>query len=65
MDGNDRISGICMNFILMKHGYPPAIIRKKERIDNLKALIDADNGNGIPFLALITKDVENSLKTMI
>ncbi|MGM0867487.1 MAG: Fic family protein [Bacillota bacterium] len=34
-DGNGRVSRICMNFILMKHGYPPAIIQKEERIDYL------------------------------
>lgn len=64
-DGNGRVSRICMNFILMKHGYPPAIIRKEERIDYLKALTEADNGNGTPFLELITKEVKNSLKVMI
>lgn len=63
-DGNGRVSRLCMNFILMKAGYPPAIIRQEERLDYYLALEQADKGNINPFMELIKLAVEHSLKTM-
>lgn len=63
-DGNGRVSRICMNFILMKNGYPPAIIRREERLEYLTALMEADKGNGQLLVELITKEVKNSLQVM-
>jgi len=44
-DGNGRTGRILMNFILVKKNYPPAIIRKKYRVEYLDALSDADSYN--------------------
>lgn len=44
-DGNGRTGRILMNFILLKMGYPPIIIRKKYRTDYLNALSKADEKN--------------------
>ena len=63
-DGNGRVGRLCMNFILMKAGYPPAIIRKEERLDYYLALEQADKGNKEPFFELIVAEVERSLLIM-
>jgi Fic family protein len=38
IDGNGRTARLLMNLILMQSGYPPAIIRKEDRLEYLKAL---------------------------
>ncbi len=43
MDGNGRTGRMIMNYILMKHNYPPVIIRNKLRSEYLDALKEADN----------------------
>ncbi|MBW8351156.1 hypothetical protein K0H71_17165 [Bacillus sp. IITD106] len=45
-----------MNLILMKFGYPPAVIRREEREDYLYALEAADEGNLTPLIDLIAKE---------
>ena len=42
MDGNGRTGRMLMNFILMKHNYPPLILHKKFRSEYLSALHEAD-----------------------
>lgn len=42
MDGNGRTGRMLMNFILLKHNYPPIIIRKKNRTEYLNKLNKAD-----------------------
>lgn len=61
-DGNGRTARLLMNLILMRAGYPPAIIRKEDRKDYLCVLgsVDADN-NLAPFVELIIKAVNRSL----
>lgn len=63
-DGNGRVGRLCMNFILMKAGYPPAIIRKEDRLDYYVALGLADKGKLEPFFELIKSEVKQSLLTM-
>lgn len=38
IDGNGRTARLLMNMMLMMHGYPPAIIRKKDRLAYILAL---------------------------
>lgn len=64
-DGNGRVSRLAMNFILMKAGYPPAIIRQENRWDYYLSLEQADQGNMDPFLLLIAEEVKRSLQTMV
>lgn len=64
-DGNGRVSRISMNFILMKAGFPPAIIRNENRQDYYKALGEADKGNLQPFIELVADEVKRSLEIMI
>lgn len=54
-DGNGRVGRLCMNFILMQAGYPPAIIRQEMRLDYYLALEQAE---------LVVGEVQRSLETM-
>lgn len=64
-DGNGRVSRICMNFILMRSGFPPAIIRRENRQDYYLALEEADNGNVEPFVKLVSDEVRRGLEIMV
>lgn len=44
VDGNGRAARLLMNLILMMQGYPPAIIRKKDRLIYLASLEKAQLG---------------------
>jgi len=52
-DGNGRGARILMNLVLMKQGYPPAIIRMEQRRAYLGSLAAADRGNINPFFELV------------
>lgn len=62
VDGNGRTARLLMNLILMKHGYPPAIIKKEERKRYLEALEKAQlGGSEDDFYTLIEEAVDHSL----
>jgi len=54
-----------MNFILMKNGFPPAIIRNENRLDYYVALEQADQHKADPFIRLVADEVERSLRLMV
>ena len=60
-DGNGRLARILMNLILMKNGYPPAIIKLKERTDYYAALNQADKNEYQPITELIAETVLDSM----
>jgi len=63
IDGNGRTARLLMNFILLCHGYPPAIIRKSERGKYLDALEKAQTGGSLDdYLQLIYRAVGRSLE---
>lgn len=64
-DGNGRIARILMNFILMKFGYHPAIIKKENKEDYYKVLRLADGNNIEPFIEFISESVFESLTLML
>ena len=64
-DGNGRVSRLCMNFILIQQGYPPAVIRNENRLEYYQALEKADLSEQAPFISLIAEEVKRSLQTMI
>jgi hypothetical protein len=45
LDGNGRAGRLILNLILVRMGYPPAIIYKRQRSDYLRALRRADAGD--------------------
>lgn len=44
VDGNGRTARLLLNLILLQNGYPPALIRKRDRLKYLKALEQAQLG---------------------
>ena len=62
VDGNGRTARLLMNLILMMLGYPPAIIRKRDRLAYIGALEKAQlGGSKDDYFKLIMKAVERSL----
>lgn len=62
VDGNGRTARLLMNLILMMHGYPPAIIRPRDRLAYIGALESAQlGGSKEPFERIIYRAVERSL----
>jgi len=64
-DGNGRTARILMNFILMKHAYPPVIIKTEDKENYFAALQQADAGMIEPFVAYIAQNLIHSLEIMI
>ncbi|MEO5337099.1 MAG: Fic family protein [Magnetospirillum sp. WYHS-4] len=56
-DGNGRGARLLMNLILMKAGYPPAVVRNERRRQYLAALKDADSGALAPFIEFIASSL--------
>lgn len=62
VDGNGRTARLLMNMILMMQGYPPAIIRKRDRLAYISSLEQAQTGGSKEdYLKLIAKAVDRSL----
>ncbi|WP_294824442.1 Fic family protein, partial [uncultured Flavobacterium sp.] len=60
-DGNGRTARILMNFILMKFGYPPVIIKTEDKENYYAVLRLADTGNLEAFVGYIAKNLNRSL----
>lgn len=60
-DGNGRTARLLFNLLLMKEGFPPAIILKNDRKKYYDALNFANNGNYSKLVLLIFQAVERSL----
>ena len=62
VDGNGRTARLLMNLLLMMCGYPPAIIRKRDRLAYIGALEAAQTGGAkADYEKLIAKAAERSL----
>ena len=62
IDGNGRVARLLMNLILMRHGYPIAIVTKEDRLRYYDALEDSQAADLTPFLALVAECIEESLE---
>jgi Fic family protein len=60
-DGNGRTVRLLMNLLLMKEGFPPAVILGVDRKRYYQALNQANNGNFDKLLFLIAQAVDRSL----
>ncbi|WP_125773816.1 Fic family protein [Antribacter gilvus] len=57
LDGNGRTGRLLLNLVLVRLGYAPAIIQKRERTRYLTALRRADRGNLGPLAELLARTV--------
>jgi Fic family protein len=64
-DGNGRTARIIMNFVLMKYGFPPTIIKTEDKENYFAALRLADAGKIEAFIQYIAQNLIYSLELMI
>jgi Fic family protein len=60
-DGNGRTARLLMNLVLMRTGYPPAVILTVDRKRYYRVLKEADSDRHSGFLAFIGRSVDRSL----
>ncbi|MGL4637997.1 MAG: Fic family protein [Beijerinckiaceae bacterium] len=66
IDGNGRTARLLMNMLLMMQGYPPAIIRKRDRLAYITALEQAQmGGSKTDYERIIERAVDRSLDLML
>jgi hypothetical protein len=61
LDGNGRTGRLVLNLLLVRLGYPPAIIYKRERAQYLRALRRADQGDCGALGELLARAVLDNL----
>ena len=61
LDGNGRTARLVMNLVLLRAGYPPAIIARANRAQYYRALAAADRGDDAPLANLVGRAVERNL----
>ena len=62
VDGNGRVARLLMNLMLMRHGYPIAIVTKEDRLRYYDALEFSQASDLTPFVVLIAECIEESLE---
>ncbi len=60
-DGNGRTGRLLLNLMLLRMGYPPALLLRDWRIGYIQGLSSADSGNYRPLANLIGRAVEGGL----
>jgi hypothetical protein len=65
LDGNGRAGRLVLNLLLVRLGYPPAIIYKRERARYLSALRRADQGDCGPLGEMLARAVLDNLYKFI
>lgn len=60
-DGNGRAGRLVLTMLLVRLGYPPAIIYKDERTQYLRALRRADEGDAAPIGELLARSVREGI----
>lgn len=65
IDGNGRTGRLLLNLILIRSGWPPAIIFKRDRQKYLRAMEWADGGDYGPLAELICRSVIDNLHFLI
>ena len=61
LDGNGRTGRLLLNLVLVRLGYPPAIVYKNQRASYLDAMRKADKGDYGPMGELIARAITNNL----
>lgn len=65
IDGNGRAGRLVLNLMLVRLGYPPAIIYKRQRREYLDALRRADAGDAGPLGELVARAVQDNLHRFV
>lgn len=65
LDGNGRAGRLLTNLLLIRLGYPPAIIRKGERARYLECLQKADAGDSGPLGEFLARAILDTLMRFI
>ena len=60
-DGNGRVGRLATNLLLVRHGYPPAVIYKRDRTRYLDALRHADRGDPGPLAEMFARAVTDGI----
>lgn len=62
IDGNGRVSRLLMNLLLMRYGYPIAVIAREDRLRYYDALEISQASDLTPFVSLVSECIEESLE---
>lgn len=65
LDGNGRAGRLILNLVLVRLGYPPAIIYKRDRARYLRALRRADASEPSPLGEMLARAIVNSLHRFV
>jgi len=65
LDGNGRTGRLVLNLLLIRLGFPPAIILKQRRTAYLKALDKADHGDLLPLAEIVARAVMDNVHRFI
>lgn len=65
IDGNGRAGRLLLNLVLIRMGWPPAVILKEQRGRYLRALERSDDGDDGPLAEVISRSVIDSLHRLI
>ncbi len=64
-DGNGRIARLLVNYVLIKHNYPPIVIKSNDKASYLSALRKADAGDKTAFADYLANQLVWSLELTI
>lgn len=62
IDGNGRVARLLMNLILMRYGFPIAVVSREDRLRYYDALEISQSSDLTPFVSLISECIEESLE---
>lgn len=65
IDGNGRTSRLLMNLLLIRAGYPPALIPVTKRAEYYTVLEAANGGDLLPFEAFMTGQVTTTVQDLL
>ncbi len=65
LDGNGRAGRLVLNLLLVRLGYPPAIVYKRQRAAYLAALRRADSGDPAPLGELLARAILDNLHRFV